>query len=425
MWWLVLILGNMPATPSALFAEGLPNGASYWFEFTAPLPGQGYQTTETRTALQLDAAYLSDVAQAFALMPRPVFIQMKKRIREDKSTHIGAESLVAEWKQQFDFTCPVAMMPHLDTYGPQFLHHLMRIFDPVLGRFEWPEAKLYPEQTAFSRLAPQWWLGSVPPSLHQQLMALFPEADPFLSPEPFLVFLLACLFTFLKQFFLWIVPWILLGIVFGLIEAYGRMLGFPAWVHHGLTVGIHLINDLISAVPRFLLIILFVILFRQFGRPLELWMIALPLGLSSLPPVTRELVRHMREHLRQDRLALRRSQGFSHGATLLELFRFRLYTIPLLEMMAQLMALIYADTLIQFMVRMSDGVMSGINSPHSLGYALVNLSFAISQSSHYQFSIFYEIANYWLPGFFLILVFVAIPLCLHWLNHTLARRFIL
>ncbi|CAM2066893.1 hypothetical protein SCOR_16045 [Sulfidibacter corallicola] len=380
------------------------NGQGFWFVFYQTYRKGGKTWSQRMTEsfeaeeVSLALSFLGDVSSSQVLS---IYRHLESLSSDADDLYLSGEEIALDLSDEFEIDLDPLLVQWLDAYGPETLGIFIKLISPGQYSYSFKNATVLRYRLPFTSLSPIWVLGSVPPSIDLDKAGVQPLA-------PYLV---RSLIPYIGSFLYYILPAILIGVLLGIMEGYG-----VGWWSRGKPRGkvmsfvFDVLKGCINALPRFLLIILFVLLFRQFRKPIEFWMIAVPLGVSCIPLVMRRVSEQIQASIASDAIPLRRCQGFSHLQVLKELWQFRLFVIPLQEMFGQLIAFIYAETLIQFMVKMSEGTMAGISNQNSLGYVLVQVSYGISMARHQSLSPAFERFDLWYPLFMVLTLFTLLTL---------------
>ncbi len=405
--------------PFHALQESVDQGGArrFWFIFYQVQNNGGKTWSErmtesfTATDLPLTLAYLADQPTSEVLR---LYRYLEGMAEEADELLLSGDEIAYELSEEFAWDLDPLLVSWLDRFGPLTVGVFVKLISPGQFSPSFKNAVILSYRLPFHSLSPVWVLGSVPPSVTIDQGGMVPFAP----------YLLRSVVPYLSSFLWYILPAIFVGVLLGICQGYG-----VAWWGRGKPAGLWLgfvfriLQGAINALPRFLLIVLFILLFREFRKPIAFWMIALPLGISCVPLVMTRIADQIKAAIGSDAIPLRRSQGFSHWQILKELWRFRLFVIPLQEVFSQMVAFIYAETLIQFMVKMSEGAMAGIGNQNSLGYILVQVSYGISMARHQALSPAFERFDLWYPLLMVLTLFTLLTLGALVLRQRIERGF--
>ncbi|CAM2008095.1 hypothetical protein [Acanthopleuribacter pedis] len=398
-------------------SQELDNARRFWFVFYQVNQSGGRTWSERMT----ESFTAEDVPQTMAYLadqPTSEVLRLYRFLEgmadEADELLLSGEEMAFELSETFEWEPDPLLVDWLERFGPLTVGVFVKLISPGQYSPSFKNAVILSYRLPFHSLSPVWILGSVPPSVTLDQGGMVPFAP----------YLLRSVVPYLSSFLWYILPAIFIGVLLGICQGYG-----VGWWGRGKPTGLwmgmlfRILQGSINALPRFLLIILFILLFREFRKPIAFWMIALPLGISCVPLVMTRVSDQIKAAIGSDAIPLRRSQGFSHWQILKELWRFRLFVIPLQEVFSQMVAFIYAETLIQFMVKMSEGAMAGIGNQNSLGYILVQVSYGISMARHQALSPAFERFDLWYPLLMVLTLFTLLTLGALVLRQRIERGF--
>lgn len=381
--------------------------AQFWFQFSHTPEGQAWEQQTALLWRGQDVRQLCDHIQHMDDQDRR---EMIRSLDRKKDVLLDPYILQMDLEEDYGFFLEDRYLEFVQLYGTTPLSRLLMLASPNHYGFELPDAAVIPFQPAMHSWSPRWVLGSTPPTFKLNDMAL----------KPFSAYLFQSFGTLIKVASFIFLPLVMLSFGLGLLEGYVFQC---FWRHHPFAQ--HASNILrwlrssIQSVPRLLLIILFVLIFRKFGTSIQPEMIAIPLAISAFPAMSDRTRDSISALGRSDGLALRRSQGFSHRAILWECLRFRMFTLPIQEMINLLTLFLYTDCLVEFLICLNDDAMSGLYDQSSLGYMMVTLGISVSTSRHQSFSPEYMWHMTWFPLLCVLTVFLG----LIFLFQLLKRRF--
>lgn len=375
-------------------------GQGYWYLFSYSTEQAG---SSQRTAVTFQASQLRELLASYQTMPAIDeiydYIQESNDLIQDGER--TTEEMISELEQDYQLQLPALLEEWMDQYGPAMVADLLLLTSPEFPSYGLANAKIIPYRIPFTTLNPLWTLGSVP----------FAVTSPKQTSLPLAGYLITGIQPYLLEMVRVLIPCILLGTLLGFWQSQSQEPGQePSTATKVAHQVVNILKDTINAVPRFLMVLFAILLYREFGQPIAFWMISVPLGISSIPLVADRVSQTVNTLALRDCISLRLNQGFTRIQVWKELWVYPIKNIFLIETLGQTVNLLYAETIIQYMIAMDDEALAGTGNKTSLGYMLVRLSRELYRTTlDNQLTIAFETYNIYLPLLSLLILFFLIP----------------